>query len=115
MKQNLNTDNRSLPDVIGPWIGITPAPYDINQTKAEKLAHEIAASHQEIGGRTQEQADRSRLVSDLMKQYRRGDPGSTDLIFAAYQTWHISHHQMTEILRDSNKTPLQRMAQRFTI
>lgn len=115
MMKNHETENKSLFDTIGPWVGITPAPYDINQTKAETLAHEIIALHQPIGGRTQEQADRSRLIGDLTRQYKRGDPGAMDNIFKAYQEGRISHRQMQNIVIHASMTPLQRMISNFTL
>lgn len=115
MQKNLQNGNQDMLHTIGPWVGITPAPYDINQTKAEKLAHEIAASHQEIGGRTQEQVDRSRLVADLTRRYRLGDPEAANDAFKAYQAGRISHRQMQEVITNSRLTPLQRMVKPFTL
>lgn len=115
MQKNLETNNKSLFDTVGPWVGITPAPYDINQTKAERAAHEIAASHQEIGGRTQEQAERSKLVNDLTRQYRQSDPKATDNLYKAYQSGLISHRQMQEVVTNAHLTHLQKMAKNFTL
>lgn len=115
MQKNLETQNKSLFDTVGPWVGITPAPYDIDQTKAEKLAHEIAASHQPIGARTHEQVERSRLVSDLTRQYKRGDPAAVDNLLKAYQEGRISHRQMQNVIIHSSMTPLQRMANGFSV
>lgn len=115
MEQNRDTGNKSLFDTIGPWVGITPAPYDINQTKAEKLAHEIAASHQEIGGRTQEQADRSRMAAQLTRQYRSGDPKAADDLYKAYQDGKISRQQMRNVIVHAGMTPLQQMTHSFSL
>jgi hypothetical protein len=115
MQKNLETGNKSLFDTVGPWVGITPAPYDINQTKAEKLAHEIAASHQSIGGRTQEQMERSKLLNDLTRQYRMSDPKATDNLYEAYQQGLISHRQMQNVVVNARLTPLQRMVRNFTL
>lgn len=115
MQKNQQAGNKSLFDTVGPWVGITPAPYDIDQTKAEKLAHEIAMSHQEIGGRTEEQMERSRLVSDLTRQYKMGDPKATDNIYKAYQAGAISHYQVKEIFVNSSLSPLQRSVKNMTL
>ena len=114
MQKNKEGGNNTLLDTVGPWVGITPAPYDINQTKAEKLAHEIAMSHQEIGGRTQEQADKSHLVNMLTRQYRSGDPKATDDLYKAYEDGLISHRQMQDVIVNSHLTPLQRLVKRMT-
>lgn len=115
MMKNQETGNKSLFDTVGPWVGITPAPYDIDQTKAEKLAHEIAMSHQEIGGRTEEQMERSRLVSDLTRRYKIGDPSATEDLYKSYEMGAISHHQMMEVVANARLTPLQRMIKSMTL
>lgn len=113
-ERQLQSGNRHLADVVGPWVGITPAPYDINQTKAEKLAHEIIASHQMIGARTQEQIDRSRFLNDMTRLYQLGDPKAKDDLFKAYEQGKISRRQMQDVIANSNLTPLQKMVKRFT-
>lgn len=115
MQKNLQTGNHSLFDTVGPWVGITPAPYDIDQTKAEKAAHEIAMSHQSIGGRTEAQAQTSRLLSELTRNYKMGDPKATDHIFEAYQQGLISHRQMQNVITNAELTPLQRMVKGMTL
>lgn len=115
MMHNLSQGNKSIESVLGPWVGDIPAPYDIDQTKAQEKAHEIIASHQEIGGRTEEQAERSKLVGELSRQYRTGDPSATDNIFKAYQEGAISHRQMQNIITESRLTPLQRMVKNMTL
>lgn len=115
MRKQQQTGNRSLVDTIQPWIGITPAPYDINQTKAERLAHEISASHQAIGGRTQAQADTSRLLGDLRRRYKAGDETVQQDLINAYQKGQISKNQMRDVILHSNMTPLQRMVQHFSL
>ena len=114
MQRNLDQGNKSIESVIGPWVGDIPAPYDIDQTAAMRKAHDIIASHQEIGGRTQEQAERSRLIGELSRQYRRDDPKAMDNIFKAYQEGAISHRQMQNIITQSKLTPLQRMVKNMS-
>lgn len=115
MQKNQQAGNKSLFDTVGPWVGITPAPYDIDQTKAEKLAHEISMSHQEIGGRTEEQMERSRLISDLTRQYKTGDPKATENLYKAYEMGAISHRQMEQVIVHSSLTPLQRSVKNMTL
>jgi hypothetical protein len=114
MRNQAATGNRSLLDTIQPWIGITPAPWDINQTKAEKLAHEISASKISIGGRTQEQADRSKLLRQLEVGFQTGSPDATNNLIDAYQKGKISAQQMRNVIITSKMTPLQRQAHSFT-
>jgi len=115
MQKNLQTGNHSLFDTLGPWVGITPAPYDIDQTKAEKVAHEIAMSHQEIGGRTEEQAQRSRLGNELTREYKLGNPQAGAHLMQAFDQSLISHAQMRNVILNSELTPLQRMVKSMTL
>lgn len=115
MRSQQQIGRRSLTDVIQPWIGVTPAPYDVNQTKAEKLAHEISASHQQIGGRTQEQAGRSRLVRDLTQRYKSGDTQAQEDLLKAYQEGKISRRQAGSVITNANLTPLQRITKGMTV
>jgi hypothetical protein len=109
MQKNHQTGNKTLLDTVGPWVGVTPAGYDINQTKAERVAHDIEMSHQEIGGRTEEQFQRSRLIGELSRQYKMGVQGAQENIQAAHDKGLISETQMRNIYDDSNYTVLQNM------
>lgn len=114
MIHNLDDKNRSIESVVGPWLGDTSAPYDINQTEAEKLAHEYQVSHQQIGGRTQEQIDKSRLVRQFENRYKEGDPDVQDEMIKAYKQGLISKTQMRNVYIRANMTPLQKAVQHLT-
>lgn len=109
MQQQKKSGNSSLADIVGPWIGITPAPYDVNQTPAEKLARELAANHFEIGGRTQAQSDRSRLVSQLSREYKSDDKQGMNDIESSFKAGQISSKDIHDIIVRSNLTPLQKI------
>jgi hypothetical protein len=55
-----------------PFFGFTPAPKDVNSTKAEDLLSEIQASRREVGSRTKAEAERSQLLSDLVRSKKLG-------------------------------------------
>ena len=114
LQRSRQLGNKTLADTIEPWIGFTPSRYDINQTKAEKIAHEIQASHQEIGGRTQAQADKSKLLGDFTRRYKAGDPTVQNEMIKAYQEGQISSRQMKNVFIHANMTPLQRAVQNFS-
>lgn len=115
MIKNFQQGNHSLESVIGPWLGDIPASYSINQTKAEELAHDINAQKQSIGGRTEEQMERSKLIRDLAKQYRQDDPKAMENLYKAYETGMISRQQMKEVITNSRFTPLQRMVKAMSL
>jgi hypothetical protein len=64
---------------ILPFFGFTPAPKDVNSTKAEELLSEIQAQHREIGSRTKTEAERSQLLSDMVRAKKRGEDVNPDL------------------------------------
>jgi hypothetical protein len=64
---------------ILPFFGFTPAPKDVNSTKAEDLLSEIQAQHREVGSRTKAEAERSQLLSDLVREKKLGQDYRTDL------------------------------------
>ena len=70
-------------------------------------------SHQEIGGRTEEQAQRSRLTNELTRQYKLGVPGAQENLMKAFQEGLISHANANVIV-NSELTPLQRMVKGMT-
>jgi len=64
---------------ILPFLGFTPAPKDVNTSKAEDLLSEIQAQHREVGSRTKQEAERSQLLSDLVRAKKRGEDIRPDL------------------------------------
>jgi hypothetical protein len=55
-----------------PFIGLTPAPKSLNQSKAERLMDELNAAHRPMGSRTKEQAEQGKLKADIVRTIRRG-------------------------------------------
>lgn len=68
----LREGGASLKEQAAPMIGITPAPRHVNQTAAVEMAEEKRLAKMPSTPRTQEQAERSRLKSDLANLVRRG-------------------------------------------
>lgn len=68
--RNLNKDTRKDSAAkVEPFVGITPAPYDINMTKAEREASEIAKAKIPVGARTKSAAEHSQAKADLRNNY----------------------------------------------
>lgn len=114
MQNNIGSGNKSMLDVIQPWIGITPAPYDINQTDAEKIAHRISAGKVAIGGRTQAEADRSKLLQVLSREFAQDDPNAKNDLMEAYRTGKISYKQMEHVVVSAKMPPLLKQVRSFT-
>lgn len=112
--RNLGRDTRkSTGSSIEPFIGITPAPYDINMTKAEKEAYEISKGKIPVGSRTKEQAlhsnDKSKLRSDFMASKDQGPLND------AVDKGVITAKERKAIIKESSMTNLQRLTQHLTV
>jgi hypothetical protein len=59
--------------IAAPFIGVTPAPADVNKTKAEKLVSEYGADRTPQGARTQEETKRSDLKRKMYVALRKGE------------------------------------------
>lgn len=55
-----------------PFIGLTPAPANVNNTDAEDLLHEINGERTPANARTKEQAERANLIRQLAREKKLG-------------------------------------------
>ena len=110
---NQGRDTRtSIGSKIEPFIGIAPAPYDINMTKAEKEAYELEKGKIPVGSRTKEQAEHSKTKAKLRSDFMESkDKGPLD---DAVDQWIISSKEKNQIIKESKMTNLQRMTQHLT-
>jgi hypothetical protein len=109
--QNRST-RKDLPSKILPFVGITSAPYDINMTDAEKRAHEIALGKISMGARTKEQADKSKLKSDIRNEIVANKDYS--LLEQSLKDGKITSKDALKIKADVKKDPLLRTTTSFT-
>ncbi len=86
--------------------GISPAPADLDLSPAERMARELSAAHGSVGGRTQEQAERSKLRHELTRSLRSGK-GASLAIIEARKAGTLSREDLAESLRAARRTPLQ--------
>ena len=110
---NQGRDTRtSIGSKIEPFIGIAPAPYDINMTKAEKEAYELEKGKIPVGSRTKEQAEHSKTKAKLRSDFMESkDKGPLD---DAVDQGIISSKEKNQIIKESKMTNLQRMTQHLT-
>ncbi|MDR3560468.1 MAG: hypothetical protein P4N59_03355 [Negativicutes bacterium] len=88
-----------------PFLGIMPAPRDINKTQAEELATDI--NQQRFGSgkpRTSQQADLSDLESRIKRDLQSGNTASLQ---QAYAEGKLNKDQVTRLKELRNMTPLQ--------
>jgi hypothetical protein len=111
--RNLNRSTAKGPESkIEPFIGITPAPYDVDMTKAEKSASEMAKAKIPVGSRTQEQAKHSQMKQDLRNQYTESK--DSGVLRQAVDEGKISRREQTEIIKQGKMTRLERLTQHLS-
>lgn len=111
--RNQKRDTRtSVGAKVEPFIGITPAPYDINMTKAEREASELNKGHIPVGSRTKEQAkhsqDKSKLRSDFMATKEIGP------LNQAVEAKTITPKEKREIIKESKMSNIERLTSHST-
>jgi hypothetical protein len=106
-------DSKEEADYILPFIGITPAPRDLNMTKAEKRAYEIMQDKLPVGGRTKEQADESEFKRELTKRLQAGE-NPVKVLGDAYSDGKISESEANYIYENYNKSGLEKAAKKLS-
>lgn len=111
--RNLGKDTRtSAGSKVEPFIGITPAPFDVNMTKAEREAYEIEKGKIPVGSRTKEQAkhsqDKAKLRNDFMASK---DQAPLD---KAVEEGTITSKERKTIIKDAGLSRLERITKHLT-
>lgn len=111
--RNQGRDTRtSAGSKIEPFIGITPAPFDINMTAAEREAWELEKGKIPVGSRTKEQAQHSQAKAKLRSDFMATkDKAPLD---QAVKDGVISSKESKQLIKESKMTNLQRMTQHLT-
>lgn len=111
--RNQGRDTRSsLGSKVEPFIGIVPAPYDVNMTKAERAAYEFGKDNIPPGARTKDQAQHSQNKYKLMSDYMASkDKAPLD---AAVEAGTISKRERNTIEKSAAMTNLQRLTHNLT-
>lgn len=111
--RNQNRDTRtSLGSKVEPFIGLTPAPHDINMTRAEREAADLAHAKIPVGSRTKEEAAHSQAKSQLRSQYMASrDPA---ILNDGVSQGVISAKEKRQIIKQSQMSNLERLTQHLT-
>ena len=97
---------------LSSFVGITPAPADVNKTPAELLASEIYGRNRPIGGKTQAEADRSTLLAKIRNAMAHGN---NQPAVEALSKGDISPSDLKNISKQSHVQPLIRLTYRMSI
>jgi len=100
-------------DYVLPFIGITPAPYSLSMTPAEKTAFEIASSKYDVGGRTQDEKDQSDVKKKLRDELR-SNGGDLTPLKQALNAGAINASEFKKLKEDYNQSSFDKMIKSFT-
>lgn len=89
------------------FVGVTPAPRYIGQTKAEKLAYELSERHREAGPRDANTFQKYRTAGQLRALYAAGKIDESKLDDALF-SGKITDSQYNDIVDATQMTPFER-------
>ncbi|WP_432718990.1 lytic transglycosylase domain-containing protein [Pectinatus frisingensis] len=95
-------------DKILPFIGITPAPSDINKTPLEKEVADMVSNEFANNTKTVQQYQQGQLRQQLTRDVQGAGGQETDSLRNAYNSGQITKEQYRKILTNSQLSPLQR-------
>ncbi len=95
-------------DKILPFIGITPAPSDINKTPLEKEVADMVSNEFANNTKTAQQYQQGQLRQQLTRDVQVAGGQETDSLRNAYNSGQITKEQYKKILTNSQLSPLQR-------
>jgi hypothetical protein len=94
------------------FVGVTPAPYDINMNDLERRLYKLASEKHQEAPRTTEVAQHSKVRSDIMSQYfRTKDPQVLD---DAVDAGKISQKEANQIKKEAEMSNVERLSQKLT-
>jgi hypothetical protein len=94
-----------------PFVGLTPAPSDINKTPAEKLMSEVLGSNDVM---TKEQAEKSKRKRDLKREARRGEDISGK-VGEGLEAGRLNVPDVQQVLRANWQTRLEENFKKLTL
>lgn len=111
--RKLSDEGAPLSKKIQPFFGITPAPAEINMTKAEKLARDIQMDKREVGSRTKDQKEHSDLKRQIFRDLQTKKSPSS--LIEAFKQGKISEKEVKNIVKTSGDSSLERSVKKFEL
>lgn len=102
--------SESSPGLAGyalPFFGFVSAKSALTMTPAQNRAVELYRNSLPAGSRTQEQADHSKLMSQLIRDMRSNDPKAFDNLFPAIAAGKLQPQDLSRVTKALPMTPLQ--------
>lgn len=111
--RNLGRDTRETAgSKIEPFIGITPAPYDVSMTKLERAAYDVQKSNIPVGARGKVAAKHSQEKSKVFNKFL--SDGDISKVNDAVADGTITSREKKEIIKESKMSNLQRQTRNLT-
>lgn len=89
------------------FVGVTPAPTELNESPAERLAHELRGAHIPDEARTPGSAERRDLRQSMTRALHEKKPAPKEVVEARRQG-KLSKRDIAEAIREARETPLAR-------
>lgn len=83
------------------FLGITPAPREMERSDAQNVLAEHYAAQRPVGGRTQEAADKSKARRDLIEEARKDSAGVRTKLIQNIKSGSMSRDQALDVLRSA--------------
>jgi hypothetical protein len=104
----LREDAAPLWKQVFPFFGVTPAPARMTMTPAQELSAEITSASMSGAPRTKEQYDKSKLIKDIVTDFKRGQPDSARAKMAqGFQSHQLNENSVHQIIDRQIYNPLQ--------
>lgn len=93
------TESKSVSMKAAAIAGFRTAKRTYSMSDAENLMHDLMARHYEVGGRTQEQADKGQLEQKIVGDMRNKEPGAGSEFRDAVRTGKLQHSDAEKVKR----------------
>jgi hypothetical protein len=103
--QGGGSEKKSLTMKLLPFAGFKTAKKSYSMSDAENLTHELMARHYEAGGRTQAQAEKSTLISQLGADIHDREPGAYANLRAAIKEGQIAPGEQSKVIQRAQRQP----------
>lgn len=97
-----------------PFVGVTPAPSDVNKTEVEKKISELMQAQMSAGSQPQEKADKRDLKNSIRRDMQMNGGAPTASLHEALSNHQITPKEAQELVASSRMSPLKREAQQLS-
>jgi hypothetical protein len=89
-----------------PFVGVTPAPTDVNRSKAERMIAKYLTEKLPKGSRTKEEYGKAKFKRETVRRMRSGEEFSSGLV-EAIKNGVVTADEVREMLREAKESPIE--------